>query len=86
MITTIKLIQVFVLFFVSSVFKRFSFLVSARSAVADRQALLQFLVCAWLVRIANVLGCVCWYISYSNLILLHCLVTANLKSYSFKSR
>jgi hypothetical protein len=33
-----------------------------KKAVADRQALLQFLVACWLVRIANVLGCVgCLY-------------------------
>jgi len=29
-----------------------------KKAVADRQALLHFLVASWLVRIANVLGCV----------------------------
>jgi len=29
-----------------------------KKAKADRQALLQFLVACWLVRIANVLGCV----------------------------
>jgi hypothetical protein len=29
-----------------------------KKAMADRQALLQFLVAVWLVRIANVLGCV----------------------------
>jgi hypothetical protein len=31
-----------------------------KKAVADRQALLQFLVACRLVRIANVLGCVGW--------------------------
>jgi len=31
-----------------------------KKAVANRQALLQFLVVHWLVRIANVLGCVGW--------------------------
>jgi len=32
-----------------------------KKAVADRQALLQFLVMRWLVRIANVLDCVDWH-------------------------
>jgi hypothetical protein len=31
-----------------------------KKALANRQALLQFLVAGWLVRIANVLGCVGW--------------------------
>jgi hypothetical protein len=31
-----------------------------KKAVEDRQALLQFLVACWLVRIANVLGCEGW--------------------------
>jgi hypothetical protein len=31
-----------------------------KKAVADGQALLQFLVACWLVQIANVLGCVGW--------------------------
>jgi len=31
-----------------------------KKAVADRQTLLQFLDVYWLVRIANVLGCVGW--------------------------
>jgi len=43
-------------FIVSS--KDLVFLVSAKSAMADRQALLQFLVVSLHVRIANVLGCV----------------------------
>jgi len=35
-----------------------------KKALADRQALLQFLVVRWLVRIAIVLGCVGWLIKY----------------------
>ena len=31
-----------------------------KKALADRQALLQFLDVVWLVRIAIVLGCACW--------------------------
>jgi hypothetical protein len=31
-----------------------------KKALANRQALLHFLVACWLVRIANVLGCVGW--------------------------
>gem|GEM_PF-7024786 len=44
--------------FVFPVFKRFSFLVSAKSAMADRQALWQVLVVRWIVRPDIVLGCV----------------------------
>jgi hypothetical protein len=39
--------------------KKLVFMVG-KKALANRQALLQFLVAGWLVRIANVLGCVGW--------------------------